>query len=92
MPSTTPAAAEAPDLVMAGSDVPGFEVLVFSFSRAAGGPGLVSLTPEHGVGGERADGHLTKPFTDQQVVLAARQSLLARRQPAAAAPKAAHFR
>jgi TonB family protein len=81
------AAADAPDLVMAGTDLPGFEVLVFSFSRGAGGPGLLGLAPEHGAGPDRADGQIVKPFTDQQVVLAARQALLARRQPAAAAPK-----
>ncbi len=79
------AAAEAPDLVMADTDLPGFEVLVFSFSREAGGPGLLGLAlAEGGVGSDRADSRLTKPFTDQQVVLAARQALLAKRQPAAA--------
>jgi len=81
------AAADAPDLVMAGSDIPGFEVLVFSFARGAGGPGLLSLVPENGAGPDRADGQIVKPFTDQQVVLAARQALLAQRQPATAAPR-----
>ncbi|HKI03987.1 MAG TPA: TonB family protein [Thermoanaerobaculia bacterium] len=81
------AAADAPDLVLAGTDVPGFEVLVFSFSRGAGGPGLLGLVPEHGGGSDRADGQIAKPFTDQQVVLAARQALLARRPAAPAAAK-----
>ena len=81
------AAAESPDLVMAGTDVPGFEVLVFSFSRRAGGPGLLGLAPEQGSGADGADARVAKPFNAQQVVLAARQALLAQRQ--AAAPAAA---
>ncbi|MFL6262631.1 MAG: TonB family protein [Thermoanaerobaculia bacterium] len=79
------ASAEPPDLVMAGTDVPGFEVLTFSFSRRSGGPGVVALDPGNGGGpAGAADARLAKPFTDQQVVLAARQALLARRQPAPA--------
>ncbi len=81
------ASAEPPDLVMAGTDVPGFEVLTFSFSRRSGGPGVVALDPGNGGGpAGAADARLAKPFTDQQVVLTARQALLARRQPAPAAP------
>src|SRR3954447_11886472 len=76
------ASAEPPDLVMAGTDVPGFEVLTFSFLRRSGGPGVVALDPGNGAGpAGAADAPLAKPFTDQQVVLAARQALLARRQP-----------
>lgn len=79
------ASAEPPDLVMAGTDVPGFEVLTFSFSRRGGGPGVVALDPGNGASSAgAADARLAKPFTDQQVVLAARQALLARRQPAPA--------
>src|SRR3954471_22147477 len=79
------ASAEPPDLVMAGTDVPGFEVLTFSFSRRSGGPGVVALDPGNGGGpASAADARLAKPFTDQQVVLTARQALLARRQPAPA--------
>jgi TonB family protein len=79
------ASAEPPDLVMAGTDVPGFEVLTFSFSRRSGGPGVVALDPGNGGGSAgAADARLAKPFTDQQVVLTARQALLARRQPAPA--------
>ena len=80
--------AEKPDLVVAGTDVPGFEVLIFSFSRTSGGPGVLGLVPEQGLGGgpDGADGHLAKPFTDQQVVLAVRQALLAGRPAAPAAP------
>ena len=82
------ASAEPPDLVMAGTDVPGFEVLTFSFSRRSGGPGVVALDPGTGAGlAGAADARLAKPFTDQQVVLTARQALLARR-PAAPAPAA----
>ena len=84
------AAAESPDLVMAGTDAPGFEVLAFSFSRRAGGPGLLGVAPEQASGpapaaADGADAHLAKPFNDQQMVLAARQALLARRPPAGAA-------
>jgi TonB family protein len=69
-----------PDLVLAATDLPGFEVLVFSFSRRSGGPGVVGLQPELGNGGgEGADARIAKPFTAEQVVLAARQALLARR-------------
>src|SRR3954466_11262091 len=85
------ASAEPPDLVMAGTDVPGFEVLTFPFSRRSGGPGGVALDPRPGgapgvgpldpaSGGApppTAAARLAKPFTDQQVVLAARQALLA---------------
>jgi TonB family protein len=84
------ASVEPPDLVMAGTDVPGFEVLTFSFSRRSGGPGVVALDPGNGGGpAGAADARLAKPFTDQQVVLTARQALLARRQaaPAPAAPE-----
>ena len=81
------AAAERPDLVVAGTDVPGFDVLVFSFSRRGGGPGVLALDGQGGAGvPDGVDGQVAKPFTDQQVVLAARQALLARRPAAAAAP------
>src|SRR5436305_1229382 len=84
------ASAEPPDLVMAGTDIPGFEVLTFSFSRRSGGPGVVALDPGNGAGpASAADARLAKPFTDQQVVLTARQALLARRQPATAPTAAA---
>jgi TonB family protein len=74
------AATPAPDLVLAAADLPGFEVLVFSFSRRSGGPGVVGLQAEAGSGGgEGADARIAKPFTGEQVVLAARQALLARR-------------
>jgi TonB family protein len=87
------AAAEPPDLVMASTDVAGFEVLTFSFSRRGGGPGVVALDPGNGgSAAAAADARLSKPFTDQQVVLTARQALLARRpgtpqQPVAPAQK-----
>ncbi len=69
-----------PDLVLAATDLPGFEVLVFSFSRRSGGPGVVGLQPESGSGGgDGADARIAKPFTVEQVVLTARQALLARR-------------
>jgi TonB family protein len=80
------AAAEPPDLVMADTDLPGFEVLLFSFSRTTGGPGVLGIAPVGGSGrSDGQDGRLAKPFSDQQVVLAARQVLLAGRRQGTAA-------
>lgn len=80
------AAAERPDLVMAGTGAPGFDVLTFSFSRRAGGPGVLAIDAGGGAAGsDSADARLAKPFTDEQVVLAVRKALLAQR-PAAAPP------
>ncbi len=80
------AAGERPDLIVAGTDAPGFDVLTFSFSRRAGGPGVLALETGGGALADGADGRLAKPFTDQQIVLAARKALLAHQQPAAAPP------
>lgn len=80
------AASEAPDLVLVSVDTPGVEALWSSFSRGSGGPGILGLVPE-GAGTARpagADDVLVKPFSDQDLVLAARRALLGRRQPAAA--------
>jgi TonB family protein len=79
------AAGERPDLIVAGTDAPGFDVLTFSFSRRAGGPGVLALETG-GVSADGVDGRLAKPFTDQQIVLAARKALLAHQRPAAAPP------
>jgi len=80
------AAAERPDLVMAGTGAPGFDVLTFSFSRRAGGPGVLAIDAGVGAAGsDGADARLAKPFTDEQVVLAVRKAFLAQR-PAAAPP------
>lgn len=85
------AAGERPDLIVAGTDAPGFDVLTFSFSRRAGGPGVLALEAGGGSAAgaavaDGADSRLAKPFTDQQIVLAARKALLAHQQPAAAPP------
>lgn len=80
------AASEAPDLVLVSVDTPGVETLWSSFSRGSGGPGVLGLVSE-GAGPARppgADALLAKPFSDQDLVLAARRALLARQQPAAA--------
>src|SRR4051812_38825675 len=76
------ASAEPPDLVMAGTDVPGFEVLTFSFSRRSGGPGVVALDPGNG-GGPAGAGRAppAQPFSAQQGVLAPPPALLAPRPP-----------
>lgn len=80
------AASEAPDLVLVNVDTPGVETLWGSFSRSAGGPGILGLLPA-GAGTARpagADDILAKPFSDQDLVLAARRALISRRQAAAA--------
>jgi TonB family protein len=85
------AASEAPDLVVVSADVPGIEAIASSFSRNAGGPGVVGLLPERaaesGVGALEADDLLFKPFTDQELRQAVRRALTARRH-APAAPAA----
>jgi len=83
------AASEAPDLVVVSADVQGAEVLAGSFSRAAGGPGVIGLVPAAASAAAAhlgADELLASPFSDEALVMAARRALLARRQPSAAAP------
>ncbi len=81
-------ASEAPDLVLVSADIPGVEAVASSFSRSAGGPGVIALLAENaaqaGVGGIEADELLAKPFTEQELRLVVRRALAARR--AAAAP------
>lgn len=82
------AASEAPDLVIASAEAPGVEALAVSFARRSGGPGVVALMPESLEGADaaaiEADEFLIKPFTDQDLRLAVRRSLTARRDPARA--------
>ena len=73
------AASEAPDLVLVSAEIPGAESLASSFSRSAGGPGVVGLLSETGTGAMEADDLLAKPFTDEQLRSAARRALGARR-------------
>jgi len=85
------AASEAPDLVMVSAEIPGAETLASSFSRSAGGPGVVGLIPEEGTGAMEADDLLAKPFTDDQLRSTARRALGARRpSPPIAASSAEH--
>jgi TonB family protein len=87
------ASAEAPDLVLLSSAVPGAEAVAHFLSRGGGGPGVLALLAEdggNGAGDLRADHHLAKPFSDQELVLAARRALLARPQAAPAAPPMEH--
>jgi TonB family protein len=85
------AASEAPDLVMVSAEIPGAETLASSFSRSAGGPGVVGLLSEEGTGAIEADDLLAKPFTDDQLRSAARRALNARRPaPPIAASGAEH--
>jgi TonB family protein len=78
------ASAETPDLVIASAAVAGAETLAGSFSRRAGGPGLLGLQPV-GAGRLAADETLAEPFSDQDLRDAVRRALAAR--PGAAAPK-----
>ena len=85
------AASEAPDLVMVSAEIPGADTLASSFSRSAGGPGVVGLLSEEGSGAIEADDLLAKPFTDEQLRSAARRALNARRPaPPIAASGAEH--
>src|SRR5436305_10534887 len=83
-------ASEAPDLVLVSADIPGVEAVASSFSRSAGGPGVVALLAENaaesGVGGIEADELLAKPFTEQELRLVVRRALAARRGAGAPAP------
>ncbi|MEP7011901.1 MAG: TonB family protein [Acidobacteriota bacterium] len=82
------AASEAPDLVIASAEAPGVEALAISFSRRSGGPGVVALMPESLDGVDaaaiEADEFLVKPFSDQDLQVAVRRALAARRDPARA--------
>jgi len=83
------AASEAPDLVMVSADVLAAGTLAGAFSRSGGGPGAVGLLPEGAAfapPGFAADDLLTKPFTDESLLAAARRALESRR-PAAATPQ-----
>jgi TonB family protein len=84
------ASADAPDLVLLSSAVPGAETVAHFLSRSGGGPGVLALLPEGadhaGDGALQADDRLAWPFSDQELVLAARRALLARPHPAPAAP------
>src|SRR5579863_5300928 len=65
------AAAEPPDLVLTGAEVPGAEELVAACRRSAGGPGIVVVMPEEGAPAEAAvlgDDRLRQPFADQDLV------------------------
>jgi TonB family protein len=84
-------ASEAPDLVLVSADIPGVEAVASSFSRSAGGPGVIALLAENaaqaGVGGIEADELLAKPFTEQELRLVVRRALAARRAAAAPPPQ-----
>jgi TonB family protein len=88
------ASAEAPDLVLLSSAVPGAEAVAHFLSRSGGGPGVLALLAGEGenggAGALRADDQLAGPFSDQELVLAARRALLARPQAAPAAPAVEH--
>ncbi|HEY7213682.1 MAG TPA: hypothetical protein VIC28_03580, partial [Thermoanaerobaculia bacterium] len=73
------AASEAPDLVLVSAEIPGAETLASSFSRSAGGPGVVGMLSETGTGAMEADDLLAKPFTDEQLRSAAKRALGSRR-------------
>jgi TonB family protein len=88
------AASEAPDLVLVSAEVPGAEALAKSFSRGAGGPGVVLLMPERPGGGRsiQADGRLNRPFSDDDVLEVVRRVQAVPRQTQAAAPAQAQVR
>src|SRR5262245_42178186 len=73
------AASEAPDLVLVSAEIPGAETLASSFSRSAGGAGVVGRLPATGSGAREADDLLPKPSPAEQLRSAARRALGARR-------------
>src|SRR5215813_5709619 len=79
------AALEAPDLVIVSAAVAGASALAGSFSRRAGGPGLVGLLPERaaetGLGAFPADELLAQPFSDEDLRTVVRRALAARQAP-----------
>ncbi|HVT61062.1 MAG TPA: TonB family protein [Thermoanaerobaculia bacterium] len=80
------AASEAPDLVLLSSEVAGADELAGSFSRAAGGPGVVVLQPEgaRALRAPQADERLSRPYSDRDLVKAVRRVLATPRQSPAA--------
>jgi TonB family protein len=86
------AASEAPDLVVVNTSLPGMEALASSFSRSAGGPGVVALLSEaaaqSGTGGVEADELLAKPFSTADLRALVRRLLTTRREPTTAIPVA----
>jgi TonB family protein len=84
------AASEAPDLVVVNTSLPGLEAVASSFSRSAGGPGVVALLDEDaapsGTGGVEADEMLAKPFSGEELLRLVRRLLTTRREPAPAVP------
>ncbi len=93
-PALQSAAAEKPDLVIVGADVPGVEMLASSYSRSAGGPGVLGLLPERateaGVGGIEADDLLAKPFSGPELRTLVQRALEAQQRPAVPAAPPAH--
>jgi TonB family protein len=78
------AASEAPDLVIVSAAVPGGASLASTFSRRAGGPGLISLEGTTGTPGVLgADEVLANPFSEQDLRSAVRRALEAPRGQAA---------
>ncbi|HZF11202.1 MAG TPA: TonB family protein [Thermoanaerobaculia bacterium] len=79
------AASEAPDLVVVSTALPGMEAVASSFSRSAGGPGVVALlaedAAESGTGAIEADELLSKPFSPEQLRQVVRRLLTTRREP-----------
>ncbi|HEX3527227.1 MAG TPA: TonB family protein [Thermoanaerobaculia bacterium] len=84
------AALEAPDLVIVSTAVAGADALAGSFSRSAGGPGLVGLLPERaeaGHSGFPADELVAEPFSDEDLRTVVRRALAARPSSPAPRPK-----
>src|SRR4029079_16130421 len=78
------AASEAPDLVVVNARMARAEAIASSFSRSAGGPGVVAVlledAGETGTGGLEADELLAMPFTAQDLRLVVRRVLASRRE------------
>ncbi len=88
-------ASQSPELILVSAVAPGADRVVGAFSRHAGGPGVLVLLaegaePEVAAGQFRGEDHVNKPFTAQELRLAVKRTLTARREappPAAPAPE-----
>jgi CheY-like chemotaxis protein len=78
------AASEAPELVLVSLEIPGADSIASSFSRSAGGPGVIGLLPERMGEAQavavEADELIQKPFGDADLLGAVRRVAALRRQ------------
>jgi TonB family protein len=84
-------ASQSPELILVSAAAPGAERVVGAFSRHAGGPGVLVLLAEGAeaeatIGRFGGEDHVSKPFTAQELRLAVKRTLTARREAPPPAP------